>query len=192
MAREFGTRVHHIGEKHGPSKARRVGSGESPRGDVLSFIDVDVTVCGEVNKYRPWAVDGQAALGALMDSSHDSPSGAGFGNGRSAIRRHVCHERLAIEDIQLRHRLKRGPALAAAMYDALVPACRSQSIRFGSGVYFRWPRAHAWGCVGSPQPGRELGGDTSTQPQADDWGSKKCCELVRLVLQVGTRAGFIG
>ena len=69
---------------------------------------------------------------------------------------------------------------------SLVPACRSQSIRFGSGVYLRWPRAHAWGCVGSPQPGRELGADTSTQSQADAWGSENGCDLVRLALQVGT------
>ncbi len=91
-AAEFGARVLTLAERGGPARARNVG-GAAAKGDILFFVDADVTIPDDAMNRVEAAFRADPDLSAAFGSYDDSPAADNFFSQFKNLFHHYVHQR---------------------------------------------------------------------------------------------------
>lgn len=91
LAEEFGAQVLRLSSPGGPARARNRG-GRMARGDVLFFVDADVTICPDAIGQIAVAFRREADLTAVFGSYDDAPAATNFLSQCKNLFHHYTHQ----------------------------------------------------------------------------------------------------
>jgi len=91
MAEELGIQVIRLPETGGPARARNTGA-RTAKGDILFFVDADVTIPPDALNQIHCAFQGDAGLAAVFGSYDDAPSEANFFSQYKNLLHHYVHQ----------------------------------------------------------------------------------------------------
>lgn len=91
LAEEFGARVLHNSTRGGPAQARNLGA-HAARGDILFFVDADVTIPPDAMRQVATAFSREPDLDALFGSYDDAPAAANFLSQYKNLFHHYVHQ----------------------------------------------------------------------------------------------------
>ena len=91
QAEAFGARVLRFSKAGGPARARNSGARKAA-GDILLFIDADVTVCRDIISRVTAAFKNDPGLAALFGSYDDKPGAANFLSQYKNLLHHYVHQ----------------------------------------------------------------------------------------------------
>jgi len=91
MAEEFGVRILKIDTPSGPARARNVGA-HTARGDILFFVDADVTMSQDALSRIAAAFQGNPKLAAVFGSYDDEPFETNFLSQYKNLLHHYVHQ----------------------------------------------------------------------------------------------------
>lgn len=91
LAERFGAKVLRTPEARGPARARNLGAREA-EGDILFFVDADVTIPIDALAQIAEAFDNDPELAALIGSYDDMPSAANFLSQYKNLFHHYVHQ----------------------------------------------------------------------------------------------------
>ena len=92
IAREFKTLVLEVPKSGGPARARNLGAGMA-EGDILFFLDADVTVTPDVLNQVSSAFTSDPSLAAVIGSYDDEPRASNFLSQFKNLFHHYIHQR---------------------------------------------------------------------------------------------------
>jgi glycosyltransferase involved in cell wall biosynthesis len=91
LAEEFGARVLRISTRGGPAQARNLGA-HAARGDILFFVDADVTIPPDAMSQVATAFTREPDLDALFGSYDDAPAASNFLSQYKNLFHHYVHQ----------------------------------------------------------------------------------------------------
>ncbi len=91
VAKEFGAKVLRIPTSGGPAKARNLGA-RAAKGDILFFVDADVTICPDAISQVEKAFGDEPELAALIGSYDDAPGASNFLSQYKNLFHHYTHQ----------------------------------------------------------------------------------------------------
>jgi GT2 family glycosyltransferase len=91
LAQEFGARVLRFSTPGGPARARNLGASVA-KGDILLFLDADVTVHADTFEQVVTVFRNQPDLAALIGSYDDAPGGTNFLSQYKNLFHHYTHQ----------------------------------------------------------------------------------------------------
>jgi len=91
LAEEFGARVLRLSTRGGPAQARNLGA-HAARGDILFFVDADVTIPPDAMRQVATAFAREPGLDALFGSYDDAPAAANFLSQYKNLFHHYVHQ----------------------------------------------------------------------------------------------------
>ncbi len=96
VATDWGAKVIRVKEKGGPAQARNLGASEA-QGDILFFVDADVTIAPDTINQVRLAFAKDDSLAALIGSYDDTPGASNFLSQYKNLFHHYTHQN-AYED----------------------------------------------------------------------------------------------
>jgi GT2 family glycosyltransferase len=91
VAQEFGAIVLRLTTRNGPAKARNIGA-QNAKGDILFFIDADVTVCPDIIEKVEKIFRENSELAAIIGSYDDAPGEPNFLSQYKNLFHHYTHQ----------------------------------------------------------------------------------------------------
>ncbi|MFH0844010.1 MAG: glycosyltransferase family 2 protein [Pseudomonadota bacterium] len=91
MAEEFGATVIRLGISGGPARARNIGASAS-KGNILFFVDADVTIPSDTIGKLSKAFQGEPDMAALFGSYDDAPAETNFLSQYKNLFHHYVHQ----------------------------------------------------------------------------------------------------
>ncbi|ESA32180.1 glycosyl transferase [Leptolyngbya sp. Heron Island J] len=91
VAEEFGTKVLRLGSSGGPARARNIGA-KAAQGDVIFFMDADVTLHPDTLSLVEQRFQEQPELAALIGSYDDAPGAENFLSQYKNLFHHYTHQ----------------------------------------------------------------------------------------------------
>jgi glycosyltransferase involved in cell wall biosynthesis len=91
VAKEFGAKVHRIPTCGGPARARNLGA-RAAQGDILFFVDADVTIYPDTISQVIHAFKHEPSIAALIGSYDDAPGASNFLSQYKNLFHHYTHQ----------------------------------------------------------------------------------------------------